>query len=80
MSKNKLRIRRGDSVVVIAGKDRGKQGKVIRALPKKLRVLVEGVNLVKRHVKARAKNQKGGIIDKEMPIHVSNVQKITSTE
>jgi len=75
-----MNIKRNDMVKVIAGKDRGKQGKVIRALPKKARVLVEGVNLVKRHVKAHAKNQKGGIIDKEMPIHVSNVQKITSTE
>jgi len=75
-----MNIKRNDMVKVIAGKDRGKQGKVIRALPKKLRVLVEGVNMVKRHVKARAKNQKGGIIDKEMPIHVSNVQKITATE
>lgn len=75
-----MNIKRNDMVKVIAGKDRGKQGKVIRALPKKMRVLVEGVNLVKRHVKARAKNQKGGIIDKEMPIHVSNVQKITATE
>ncbi|MCX7003121.1 MAG: 50S ribosomal protein L24 [bacterium] len=75
-----MNIKRNDMVKVIAGKDRGKQGKVIRAMPKKMRVLVEGVNMVKRHVKARAKNQKGGIIDKEMPIHVSNVQKITATE
>ena len=75
-----MKIHRNDIVKVIAGKDRGKQGKVVRALPKRNCVLVEGFNLAKRHVKARAKNQKGGIIDKEMPIHVSNVVKVTSTE
>jgi len=75
-----MNIKRNDMVKVIAGKDRGKQGKVVRALPKKSRVLVEGVNMVKRHVKPHGKNQKGGILDKEMSIHVSNVLKITSTE
>ena len=69
----KMHVKRNDIVKVLAGKDRGKQGKVIRVLPQRERVIVEGVNLAKRHVKARARNQKGGIVDKEMPIHISNV-------
>jgi large subunit ribosomal protein L24 len=76
----KMHVKRNDIVKVLAGKDRGKQGKVIRVLPQRERVIVEGVNLAKRHVKARARNQKGGIVDKEMPIHISNVMKVTASE
>ncbi|HEY4517370.1 MAG TPA: 50S ribosomal protein L24 [Candidatus Paceibacterota bacterium] len=68
-----MKIHKGDSVRVIAGKDRGKSGKVLRALPKRDWVLVEGVNIRKRHQRATKANQKGQIIDKTMPIHVSNV-------
>lgn len=68
-----LHVKTGDTVVVIAGKDKGKQGKIKAAMPDKNRVVVEGVNLVKRHTKPTQANPKGGIISKEAPIHVSNV-------
>lgn len=68
-----LKIRKGDRVAVIAGKDRGKQGKVLRSFPDRRRVIVEGVNLVKRHSRPSKENPQGGIISKEAPIHVSNV-------
>ena len=67
------RIRSGDSVVVLTGKDRGKTGKVRTVLPKEGRVIVEGLNIVKRHTKARGPGQPGGIIEKEAPLHISNV-------
>lgn len=68
-----MRIKKGDNVIVIAGKDRGKSGKVLHAFPKQTRVLVEGVGVVKRHQRARRSGQKGQIIDKPTPVHVSNV-------
>jgi large subunit ribosomal protein L24 len=67
------RIRSGDTVVVLSGKDKGKSGKVREVLPKEDRVIVEGINLVKRHTKARGPGQPGGIIEKEAALHVSNV-------
>lgn len=68
------KIRRDDEVVVLAGKDKGKQGKVLRVLPSEDRVYVEGVNVVKKHTKANPQaGEPGGIIDKEAPIHVSNI-------
>ena len=68
------RIRRGDEVIVISGKDNGKAGKVLRVDPAKQRVYVEGLNIIKRHTKARAGSMEpGGVIEKEGPIHVSNV-------
>ena len=69
----KLHVKTGDTVVVISGKDKGKQGKIKAAVPKTSRVVVEGVNQVKRHVKPSQANPKGGIITKEAPIHVSKV-------
>ena len=67
------RIRKGDEVIVLTGKDKGKRGSVLRRVDDK-RVLVEGINRVKKHAKPNPmKGQTGGIIDKEMPIHVSNV-------
>ena len=67
------KIRKGDNVIVIAGKDKGKRGTVLRILEND-RVLVEGINKVKRHTRPNpVKGQPGGILDKEMPIHVSNV-------
>ena len=66
------KIKREDTVMIMTGKDSGKTGKAIRVLSKKDRVVVEGLNMVKKHQKASA-NQEGGIIDMEAPIHVSNV-------
>jgi large subunit ribosomal protein L24 len=68
-----MKIKKGDSVIVIAGKDKGKSGKVARALPREEQVLVEGVNVVRRHQRARRRNSQGQIIEQPMPIHVSNV-------
>jgi len=68
-----VKIRKNDTVVVIAGKDKGKKGKVRRTLPKKNRVLVEGLNMIKRHSRARRAARQAGIIELEAPIHVSNV-------
>jgi len=68
-----LHVKTGDTVVVIAGKDKGKQGTIKVAMPDKNRVVVEGVNMVKCHTKPTQANPKGGIISKEAPIHVSNV-------
>lgn len=68
-----MKVKKGDTVVVIAGKDRGKIGAVVRAFPRKDMVLVEGVNLAKRHQKARRQGQVGQILTKTIPLHVSNV-------
>ena len=70
----KMRIKKGDTVVVISGKYRGVKGKVLKAFPKKQRVIVEKVNFIKKHVKPNQQNQQGGIIEKEAPINVSNVK------
>jgi large subunit ribosomal protein L24 len=67
------RIRRGDTVVVIAGKDRGKRGVVRQVVNKHDRVVVEGVNMIKRHQRARSYQQQSEIIEREAPIHISNV-------
>ncbi len=67
-------IRKGDEVVVIAGKDLGRRGKVLLVDPKKGRVTIEKVNMIKRHVKPTQKQPQGGIIEKEGTIHLSNVQ------
>ena len=70
----KSRLRKNDMVVVLAGKDRGRQGKVLRIDPGKSRVIVERVNLIKKHVRPNpSKNIAGGISEKEAPIHISNV-------
>lgn len=74
-----IKIRKGDTVKVIAGRDKGKTGRVLEVHKEKERVLVEGVMLVKRHTKANpAKQVKGGIAEKEATIHVSNVMAVTS--
>ena len=74
MSLTKLNVKKGDTVVVLSGKDKGKQGKIIQALPKKAQVVVEDVNKVKRHSKPSLKTPQGGIISKEMPLNVCKVQ------
>ena len=68
-----LKIKKGDTVKVIAGKDKDKEGKVIAVDPKNNKVTVEGINVVKKHEKPSVANQNGGIIQKEAPIDVSNV-------
>lgn len=68
-----MKIHKGDSVIVVAGKDKGKTGKVVRAIPAKNKVVVGGINVSKKHQKPKSSNQAGGIIDKIMPINVSNV-------
>jgi large subunit ribosomal protein L24 len=68
-----MHVKKGDKVQVISGKDKGKQGTVLVAYPKKERVLVEGVNVVKKHAKPSQDNPQGGILNQEAPIHVSNV-------
>ena len=73
MSLAKLNVKKGDTVVVLSGKDKGKQGKVIEAQPKKGKVIVEGVNKVKRHTKPNQKYPQGGIIQKEAPLNACKV-------
>ncbi|MGP1910384.1 50S ribosomal protein L24 [Metabacillus sp. JX24] len=68
-----MHVKKGDKVMVISGKDKGKQGTVLAAFPKKDRVLVEGINIMKKHSKPSQLNPQGGIISQEAPIHVSNV-------
>lgn len=75
-----MKIRVNDNVKILAGKDRGKTGRVLKTLSKKDRVIVEGINIVKKHQKPNQANENGGIYDVEAPIHVSNVQKIEETK
>jgi large subunit ribosomal protein L24 len=70
------RIRKGDRVMVIAGRDRGRVGEVLKVLPKENRVVVQGVMVVKRHQRPTPRDPQGGIVTKEAPIHVSNVAHI----
>ena len=68
-----MKLKKGDRVKVIAGKDLGKDGVIMRVLPEKNKVIVEGVNIAKKHQRPTRATMQGGIIDKDMPIHVSNV-------
>lgn len=68
-----MNIKKGDNVIVTTGKDKGKTGKVVRVLPSLDRIIVEGINLRKKHSRPTKSNQKGQVIDKTMPIHASNV-------
>lgn len=76
MSLVKLHVKKGDTVLILSGKDKGKQGKIISALPRSGKVIVEGVNKVKRHSKPSLKVPNGGIVSKEMPLPVCKVQVI----
>ncbi len=71
----KCKIKKGDVVVAIAGDDKGKSGKVIKVLPKKGQVIVEGLRVAKKSIKPSDKDPKGGFVNKEMPINISNVKK-----
>ncbi len=79
MTAVKLKIKKGDKVIVIAGKDKGKSGEVIEVIPAKKRVRVTGVNVVKRHVKAGVAGP-GGIVESELSLHVSNVSHLDPKE
>ncbi|MBQ4287300.1 MAG: 50S ribosomal protein L24 [Bacteroidales bacterium] len=70
----KLRVKKGDTVYVNAGNDKGKTGKVLSVIPAEDRLIVEGVNMVSKHTKPNAKQPQGGIIRQEAPVHISNVQ------
>lgn len=71
-----MKIKVGDNVKILAGKDKGKTGMVTKTLKKEDRVIVDGINVVKRHMKPNNQNQTGGIVEMNAPIHVSNVKKI----
>ena len=75
-----MKVRVGDKVKILAGKDRGKEGKVLVTLKKKDKVVVEGINIVKKHMKPNQTNETGGILSVEAPIHVSNVKVIEGKE
>ncbi len=75
-----MKVKVGDTVKIIAGADKGKEGKVIRTIKSEQRVVVEGVHIVKKHSKPRTNNESGGIFEIEAPIHVSNVKVITEAE
>ena len=75
-----MKIKKGDTVRILAGKDRGREGEVTRALPSEGKVIVEGVNIAKRHQKPTSATMQGGIIDKAMPLHVSNVAIISPSD
>ena len=75
-----MKVKVGDTVKIIAGKDKGKEGKVIKTYKKLDKVVVEGLNIVKKHSKPRTNQDKGGIFDVEAPIHVSNVKVITNNK
>lgn len=69
-----MHVKRGNNVIVLAGKDKGKTGKILKAFPKEDRVLVDGVNFKKVHEKSKKRGSKGQVIEKNFPIHVSNVK------
>ncbi len=68
-----MKLKKGDTVLVIAGKDKGKEGEIVRALPRENKVIVTGVNIAKKHQKQTKQTMQGGIIDRDMPVHASNV-------
>ncbi len=68
-----MRIKKGDNIIVITGKDKGKKGKVIKALPSIDRVVIEGINIKKKHMKPKKSGQKGQIVEIAAPLHVSNI-------
>ncbi|MFO7775308.1 MAG: 50S ribosomal protein L24 [Candidatus Hydrogenedentota bacterium] len=75
-----MNIRKGDTVIVIRGEYKGRRGRVLRVLPKENRLVVEGVNMMKRHTKPSSSREQGGIVEREAPIHMSNVRPWCETE
>ena len=76
MARKKFKIKKGDEVLIIAGNDKGKRGEVLKVIPKKDAVIVKGCKIAKKAVKPTDDNKEGGFIEKEMPIHISNVKKV----
>jgi large subunit ribosomal protein L24 len=70
-----MKLKKNDSIILIAGKDKGKKGKVVRVLPKENKIIVEGLNMMKKHQKPRKSGEKGSMINVAMPIHASNAKK-----
>ncbi|HBS85510.1 MAG: 50S ribosomal protein L24 [Bacteroidetes bacterium GWF2_38_335] len=77
--RKKLHIKKGDTVIVLAGDSKGQQGKVLEVISEKERAIVEGVNLISKHTKPNAKSPQGGILKKEAPIHISNLMLVDPT-
>lgn len=75
----KFKIKKGDPVIVVAGRDKGKKGSVLKMLPKESKAIVQGINVAKRHTKQSAQTQ-GGILSKEMPIHISNLAHVDPSD
>ncbi len=73
----KMKLRKGDKVVVLAGKDKGREGTISRVIPENNKVIVDGINVVKKHQKAQGQTRQAGIIDREMPLNASNVAMIS---
>ncbi len=73
-----MHVRKDDTVLILSGNDRGKQGRVLKVFPDKNRIIIEGVRFIKRHTKPSTKNQSGGIVEKEAPINASNVMIVCS--
>ena len=80
MSRPRFHVKKGDNVEVISGNFRGSSGKILQVLPKKQRVLIEGVRIIKRHLRKSQDNPQGKIAEREGPIHISNVRLIEKTE
>jgi len=76
----KCHVKKGDEVVVLAGKEKGKRGKIIAVSPKKQRVIVEGLQMIKRHTRKSQEHPQGAIVEREGTIHISNVMKSAQTE
>ena len=74
----KFKVKKGDTVKVLAGESKGSTGRIVRVIPKMNRVVVEGVNMIKKHNKPNAQNPQGGITEKEAPLHISNLSLLTS--
>ena len=75
-----MKVKVGDNVRILAGKDKGKEGKIIKTLKKDNKVVVEGINMIKKHVKPNRMNEVGSIVDVEAPIHVSNIKVVEATK
>ena len=75
-----MKVKVGDNVRILAGKDKGKEGKIIKTLRKENKVVVEGINMIKKHVKPNRMNEVGSIVDVEAPIHVSNVKAVEASK
>jgi large subunit ribosomal protein L24 len=71
-----MQVKKGDNVVIIAGKDKGKKGKIVRAFPKSNKVIVEGANMMKKHQRPRRSGEVGTMVSMAMPLHASNVKKV----